>query len=69
MESTVPRNEKAWAFFNDVLGAPKMSVAPMVDGSELPFRMLCRKYGAQMAWSPMYHRYASQAQLEFIKKY
>lgn len=51
-----PRNEKCFAFFES-LGSPKYGVAPMVDGSELPFRMLCRKYGATMAWTPMLHRY------------
>ena len=44
-------------YFHDILKSPKCSVAPMVDASELPFRMLCRKYGANMAWSPMLHRF------------
>ncbi|KAL3688198.1 hypothetical protein R1sor_014507 [Riccia sorocarpa] len=37
------------------LGAPRLHVAPMVDQSELPFRMMCRKYGATAAYTPMLH--------------
>ncbi|KAH6816962.1 FMN-linked oxidoreductases superfamily protein [Perilla frutescens var. frutescens] len=48
------RIERAWAYWNG-LGRPKLIVAPMVDNSELPFRLLCRKYGAQAAYTPMLH--------------
>ncbi|KAJ3672433.1 hypothetical protein LUZ60_007154 [Juncus effusus] len=48
------RVERAWAHWR-AIGAPKLIVAPMVDNSELPFRMLCRKYGAEGAYTPMLH--------------
>lgn len=50
----VSRVERAWAHWK-ALGAPRFVVAPMVDNSELPFRMLCRKYGAEAAYTPMLH--------------
>ncbi len=46
---------KAWQWWRDHLGSPKRVLAPMVDQSELPFRMLAREYGADICYSPMVH--------------
>ncbi|KFM25978.1 TRNA-dihydrouridine(16/17) synthase [NAD(P)(+)]-like protein [Auxenochlorella protothecoides] len=50
----VPQAEGAWEWFRG-MGSPQFWVAPMVDQSELAFRMLCRRYGCTAAYTPMLH--------------
>lgn len=37
------------------IGSPRYVCAPMVDASELPFRMLCREFGTTLCYTPMMH--------------
>lgn len=55
--SIVPANLGAgwaWEWWSS-LGSPKWICSPMVDQSERAFRMLCRRYGVGLAYTPMIH--------------
>lgn len=62
------RAHAAWDHWRS-LGNPKYVVAPMVDGSELAFRDLCRRYGAQLAYTPMLHSKMFSADSKFRAEY
>lgn len=42
-------------FYKEVLGAPKHILAPMVEQSELAFRMMSRQFGSELCYTPMWH--------------
>ncbi len=44
----------AHAFYKSI-GSPKTVCAPMVNQSDLPFRMLVRNHGAELCYTPMIH--------------
>ena len=57
ISQTVDINGKSsstpYEFFNSI-GKPRYIVAPMVDHSDLSYRMLTRKYGAELAYTQMF---------------
>lgn len=58
----------AWEAWHS-LGDPSYVVAPMVDGSELAFRDLCRRYGVHLAYTPMLHSKMFSADRKFRAEY
>ena len=71
MRDDVPRaktyQNAAYEFYRRI-GAPRFIMAPMVGGSETPFRMMCRRYGVQLAYTPMLKAdYCIQNSAEYIR--
>lgn len=59
----------AWQYWEKTLGSPRLILAPMVDHSELPWRMLSREYGCHLAYTPMFHAANFASSKKYRDKY
>lgn len=63
-----PYNEELHAKY-PILKNKALVLAPMVDQSDLPFRLLCRNYGTNLCFTPMIHAKMFQEKQGYRKKF
>jgi tRNA-dihydrouridine synthase 1 len=68
-ENTRPEKLLGYEFYRQVLKSPKYVMAPMVDGSDLAYRLFGRKYGVDLAYTEMVHTQLVPISPAYRKKY
>lgn len=61
-----PPKVDPWVHWRTTLKNPRLVLAPMVDGSDLAFRRLARRYGTHLAFTPMLHSYVVHSYYIYI---
>ena len=64
-ETDAASNNHRFEFFRK-LGSPRKVVAPMVDQSDLAFRTLTRRYGAELCFTQMYNANSMVNALDYL---
>jgi len=64
------RVKDAWNFYRETLGSPRFVCAPMVGQSELAYRLLLRKSGCDLCYTPMLHaeEFAGSSEEEMVRQ-